>query len=153
MITEASVPFLLKDADKLADLGRVEMKEIGQRFGNRWIDLLDGSSESEMALTSSHWKRTQESAQTFWDGLKSVDDWKGMNDPTIVQINDMILFYDSCVYYKERVVYNKTAMVEYEHFKTSPEMEGVVTEIESKLGGAPLTFGKFLIFSKLFVFT
>ncbi len=148
LITEASVPFLLKDADKLADMGRVEMKDMGQRFGNRWINLLDGSSESEIALSSTHWKRTQESAQTFWEGLKSVADWKGMKDPTIVQRNDLIRFYDSCVYYQERVVHNKTAMVEYEHFKTSPEMEDVVTEIESKLGGAPLTFGKFLIFSK-----
>ena len=130
-LNDTSITFSDEDADRIAPLGRLEMKQVAHQFVDRFPDLLGNAEQNEMVFRSSSPVRVFASAEEFKNGLSQALG-TSLNQDIVVR-NDIIYWWANCSAWTQSIVENGTAMAEYIKYQTGPELTELASVMKERL--------------------
>ena len=134
-----------KKSGHVEDIGRIEMDNLGDMYGNALHDLFKGRiSNMTIKLSGSRKKRTRTSASEFYKGLTKVITGLALSDVTPIIRDDTMKFYENCPNYDVSVFKNENVQYELNTFINSSYFQGVIKNVTNRLGmNTTLTVGMY----------
>ena len=134
-------PYPIELEKELADVGDLEMYNIGKRFQKRFPELFNGTLRtSDFRFTSTCKSRSSQStsafAMGFLEGHGQIGKAKYQPIPLAMSPcnnDDILRFFDMCEKYEKDVADNETAMIEMEKFLNGTEVAKVIEKVKRRL--------------------